>query len=101
MAKNLSLNQIRFEKAVFDSYDSVTENTKQRENVKKALGRIIQKELTPRQRQIVIMCCCEDRSVSDTANELGLNKSTVSRHLNRAKEKIERTLSYTFNPFNS
>lgn len=51
-------------------------------------------ELTPRQRQILHMSYEEGKSMTAIAQELGINKSTVSRTLSRAKHRLYRCLRY-------
>lgn len=52
-------------------------------------------ELTARQRQMLQMRFEENKSVTEIARELGVNKSTVSRTLHRAKCRLYRCLRYT------
>jgi DNA-directed RNA polymerase specialized sigma24 family protein len=63
-----------------------------------AVRKAVENELTDRQKEAVMLCFYGDKSVSRAAEELGLNKSTVSRHLKRARQKIERSLQYGFFP---
>ena len=63
-----------------------------------AIRQITERELTDRQRTAVKLCFFEGLSVTDAAKEMGLNKSTVSRHLNAAKARIEQALRYSFFP---
>ena len=45
-------------------------------------------ELTPRQRQMVDMQFQEELTVTEIARRLGVNKSTVSRCLRRARQRL-------------
>lgn len=51
-------------------------------------------ELTEKQRRVLEDYYLNGKGVSQIARESGLNKSTVSRHLARAVEKLRRILSY-------
>ena len=51
-------------------------------------------ELTPRQRQMVRLRYGEKLSVTDIALRLGVNKSTVSRCLRRARQQLYRRLRF-------
>ena len=73
-------------------------NSAQRKAMKAALYEAIQAELTERQRDILLQNVVEQRSVTGIALNMGLNKSTVSRHLKRAREKLGRVLGYGFFP---
>jgi len=53
-----------------------------------------EKELTPRQRQLMQMRYEENMSVSQIADALGLDKSTVSRTITRAKHRLYKCLRY-------
>ena len=51
-----------------------------------------EEELTPRQRQLMQMRF--EQSVSEIAEALGLDKSTVSRTITRAKQRLYKCLRY-------
>ena len=55
----------------------------------------VHQELTPRQRQILQMRFTGGMSVTAIAKELRLNKSTVSRSLNRSMERLYKSLRYS------
>ena len=50
--------------------------------------------LTDKQRCIVTMFYFENMSVTQIAYTLKLNKSTVSRHLSKSKEKLKSYIKY-------
>ena len=56
--------------------------------------RVIQEELTQLQREAVIAYYFQQMTIPQIAAERGVNKSTVSRTLRRAEEKIRRYLRY-------
>ncbi len=63
--------------------------------LKRNLRMARQEELTPRQRQMLKMRFEQKMSVTDIAQELDVNKSTVSRTIRRAKARLYRCLRYT------
>lgn len=74
-------------------YDGET-NAKQIEIMKSALFKAINTELTERQRFILTEYYFGNRTMTDIAFELGITKSTVSRHVSRAKERLKTSLRY-------
>ncbi len=52
-------------------------------------------DLTERQKEMVRMHFFDDKTVSDIARELAVNRSTVSRCLSRAERRLLRTLRFT------
>jgi len=54
-----------------------------------------EQELTRRQRQLLQMQFEQKMTVTQIAEELGLNKSTVSRTLTRARQRLYKCLQYT------
>ena len=54
----------------------------------------VESELTGRQRQLVEMYYLRQMRMQDIADELGLDISTVSRTLKRAKARLRRCLKY-------
>ena len=62
------------------------------------LREICDRELTARPRQVIRLCVLEGLTETEVARRLGINKSTVSRHVARAKHRIERSLRYAAYP---
>ena len=58
------------------------------------IQRVIQEELTELQRQVIIAYYFQEQSIPQIAAERGVHKSTVSRTLHRAEEKLRRYLKY-------
>lgn len=79
----------------FQNYESGNNNNiLQRLKMKKIMKRAITYELTPKQRY----CLCEHflkgRSMKSIARELGLNPSTVTRHIQNALSRLQRVAKY-------
>ncbi len=98
------MNRTTFSLEVFGDRLAVTDifergtNSRQLEIMKSELKRAIQSELTDRQREMVTEFYFEGLSVTEIANRRGLSKSTVSRHLSRARERLKSALKYGFYP---
>ena len=60
----------------------------------KRVQRVIQEELTALQRQTLVAYYFQEQTIPQIAAERGVNKSTVSRTLRRAEEKLRRYLRY-------
>ena len=60
----------------------------------KRVQRVIQEELTALQREALIAYYFQEQTITQIAEERGVNKSTVSRTLHRAEEKLRRYLKY-------
>lgn len=58
------------------------------------LNRVIREELTELQRQTLMAYYFGEQNIPAIAEERGVNKSTVSRTLRRAEEKLRRFLQY-------
>ena len=61
---------------------------------KKRLHRVIQEELTPAQREVLIAYYFQDMNMTQIAAQRGVNKSTVCRLLHRAEDRLKRILRY-------
>lgn len=72
------------------------DNSEQRERLFRNLHKVMRDELTPRQRQMVEMYYFQKKNIPKIAEELGLNRSTVSRTLNRGMGRIQKYLKYSF-----
>ena len=60
----------------------------------KRLRRVIEAELTPCQRQTLTSYYFRQLTIPQIAKEQGVNKSTVSRTLRRAEDRVRRCLRY-------
>ena len=60
----------------------------------KRVQRVIEEELTPLQREALIAYYIQGQTITQIARDRGVQKSTVSRTLHRAEEKLRRFLRY-------
>lgn len=71
-------------------------NEEHLELAQRALHDILEHDLTDRQRELLMLYYYEKRSEKEIAHQLGINKSTVSRTLDRAKSRIRKHLRFYF-----
>ena len=71
------------------------DNTIRLERMKRNLRIAREKELTPRQQYMLELYYDRQMSVTEIAQELHVNVSTVSRTLQRARNRLRRYLQYT------
>ncbi len=61
---------------------------------RKRVMEVIRRELTDRQRETLLAYYIEELNIIQIAQRRGVHKSTVSRTLKRAEEKLRRYLRY-------
>lgn len=71
-------------------------NGDQIDRLKRNLTVAINQELTPRQRQMLLLYYYKGYNMTQIGNELGVHKSVVSRTLSRAMVRIQHALKYSF-----
>lgn len=87
---NKNTNKILFN----NSQLKYSTNNESRELMKKILSKAILDELTEKQRICVTYYYLAGKKEKDIAYELGLNPSTVSRHISAARKKLRHIASY-------
>jgi len=70
------------------------DNSERLERLRRSLRQARERELTPRQRQVLELYFDRGMNIPRIAEELGVNRSTVSRTLRRAKDRLYRCLRY-------
>ena len=65
-----------------------------REIQMKRIRRVIEEELTPIQREVLLAYYIQDMNMAQIARDRGVHISTVSRTLHRAEDKLRRYLRY-------
>ena len=58
------------------------------------IRRVIKEELTELQREIITAYYFQEMNIPEIARMRGVNKSTISRTLKRAEQKLQRYLRY-------
>lgn len=75
--------------------ESAPDNAEQQERLRRNLRLARQQALTPRQREILELYYDQGLTTGQIAMRLQLNRSTVSRTLRRAKERLYHCLRYS------
>lgn len=63
--------------------------------LKQNLLKAVNEELTPKQRETLLMYYYENLSMAEIAEKQGVTLPTVSRSITRAKKRLERVLKYS------
>lgn len=74
--------------------DNANTNSELLTRLRQNLRRARQQELTPRQQQVLTLYYDQGMNMSQIAQSLGVNCSTVSRTIRRAKQRLYRCLRY-------
>lgn len=72
-------------------------NESSRERMKKILSMAVLNELTERQRICIIDYYFNGKKQKEIAENLGIDSSTVSRHIIKARDKLRHIASYYVN----
>ena len=93
----LSLDE-QMEELYLHSFDGLGEeendNSASRAKMKEMLGKAMKKQLTDRQRQCLSMYYFENKKMEQISSELGLHKSTISRHITAARVKLQKLTAF-------
>ena len=82
-------------KILFSSFvPNGTTNSESRRKMKEIISKAIVTELTDMQRICLTEHYLNDKKQKEIASELGLNASTVSRHISSARRKLQKIASY-------
>ena len=76
--------------------ENAGDNGEQMERLMRNLRKAREEELTPRQRQMLEMRFEQNMKISEISEALGVNRSTVSRTIIRAKKHLRRCPKYSF-----
>lgn len=71
------------------------DNSEQLSRLRRNLRLARERELTERQREMVSLYYDQGMTIPQIAERLGVNRSTVSRTLRRARDRLYRFLRYT------
>lgn len=95
MNRKISLDQIGYTLGYSDPHDNSDENNAERlARLKRLMHQVIQCRLTERQKEMLVLYYFEHKSMPEIAQMLEVNKSTVSRTLNRAQNNIRKYLEF-------
>ena len=74
--------------------DNANTNSELLTRLRQNMRRARQQELTPRQQQVLTLYYDQGMNMTQIAQTLGVNCSTVSRTIRRAKQRLYRCLRY-------
>ena len=83
----LELTDLIGDKVAFGAYkeERLGDNSRSLEKMRQYMYSVIRTELTEQQRKCIMILITEGKKQKEIAAELGLNQSTVSRHLAAAR----------------
>ena len=70
------------------------DNSKEISRLKRNLIRALQEDVTPRQRQTLLLYYSDGLNMREIGEKLGVDKSTVSRTIKRARRNLRDRLKY-------
>lgn len=70
------------------------DNSREISRLKRNLVRALQEDVTPRQRQTLLMYYGQGLNMREIGERLGVDKSTVSRTIKRGERRLQRCLRY-------
>ena len=70
------------------------DNREQMNRLKRNLGHALRQDITPRQREYMILYYGNRMTMEAIARQYGVSKSTVSRTLKRGRQRLYRCLRY-------
>ena len=71
-----------------------SDNSAQMSRVKRNLLRALREDVTPRQREMLLLYYGEQLNMRQIGTRLGVDKSTVSRTIKRGEARLRRCLRY-------
>ena len=99
MARRVHWDFISGNKEMFKLFNEQSESETNGEKlklVKKALKKVVEEQLSARQKQMIVLYYYKEIDMPEIAEMLGINVSTVSRTLNRARQNLMKYLKYYF-----
>lgn len=70
------------------------DNREELDQLRRNLARALREDVTPRQRQVLLLYYAQGMTMKAIAQELGVDRSTVSRTMLRGEERLRRCLRY-------
>ncbi|NLP26192.1 MAG: sigma-70 family RNA polymerase sigma factor [Clostridiales bacterium] len=98
MAKRVPMSVLEFDKKIIEmaNASNASDNSETIARVKKIMVEIIKNDLTPRQKELIMLYYYKNMKVIEIAELLNIDHSTVSRTLSRARNNIMERLKYYF-----
>ncbi len=70
------------------------DNTRELSRLKRNLIRCLREDVTPQQRQMMLLYYAEGKNMREIGQAMGVDKSTVSRTIKRGERRLQRCLRY-------
>ena len=70
------------------------DNSAQHQQLKRNLMRALREDVTEKQRHCLLLYYGQGLNMREIGEQLGLDKSTVSRNIKRGEQRLERCLRY-------
>ena len=70
------------------------DNSHEISRLKRNLIRALREDVTPKQRQVLLLYYAEGLNMREIGERLGVDKSTVSRTIKRGERRLQRCLRY-------
>ena len=70
------------------------DNTRELSRLKRNLIRCLREDVTPKQRQMMLLYYAEGKNMREIGQAMGVDKSTVSRTIKRGERRLQRCLRY-------
>ncbi len=71
-----------------------SDNSAQHSRLKRNLLRALKEDVTPKQRRALLMYYSQGLNMREIGEQLGVDKSTVSRTIQRGEKRLRRCLRY-------
>ena len=70
------------------------DNTRELSRLKRNLIRCLREDVTPKQRQMMLLYYAEGKNMREIGQAMGVDKSSVSRTIKRGERRLQRCLRY-------
>jgi len=100
MARRIGSSILDNEREMFKLFNDNADgegNQAVRKIAKKALKKVVEEQLSARQKQFIVLYYYKEMNIPEIAEMCGVNVSTVCRTLNRARQNIYKYMKYYFN----
>ena len=97
MARRAAKELMTNDREMFKILSNISGNADLLRIAKKALKKVVEEQLTARQKQFIVLYYYKEMDMPTIAEMCKVNVSTVSRTLNRSRQKIYSYMKYYFN----
>ncbi|USF26228.1 hypothetical protein N510_001153 [Firmicutes bacterium ASF500] len=76
------------------SRQMAADNSREVSRLKRNLIRCLREDVTEKQRQMILMYYAEGKNMREIGEQIGIDKSSVSRTIKRGERRLQRCLRY-------